>query len=135
MVERRTLQNNVEEAVFDDGSWWRYRTLVTRGMRKAFHEAGFKAVARSLLHNGNANVEDLDLSDAKSITQRAISHPELLDLDAIDDAYLLHGTVAWSWDEPITLENLDKRADIHASAVLAQMKLLYAEVTAEAQKK
>ena len=106
-------------------AWWEIRTVITRGMRKAFRRAGFPILARA---------DGMDLSDPEAFKRVVMANPGAFDLDAIDDAYLLYGTVAWSYPEPVSLEALDKLPEKDVAVVLDRMRELYAEVTEEARK-
>ena len=107
------------------GAWWEIRTIITRGMRKAFRRAGLQILARA---------DGVDLSDPEAFKKVVMANPGALDLDAIDDAYLLYGTASWSYPEPISPEAIDKLPEKDVVIVLTRMRELYAEVTEETRK-
>ena len=120
-----------EHIEFPDGQWWDIWTVVTRGMRKRFRNAAMGAMLTGTLHfNGGS-----DLSDPEKLKAAILANPGSFNLNAIDDGYLLHGTKAWSWPEPVSLDVIDTLPDDMVSKVLARMAILYAEVSEEIQKK
>ena len=116
---------DIERVELPGGAWWEIRIIVTRGLRKAFRKAGLKVLSKA---------DGVDFSDPDAFRKALMSHPDALDLDAVDDAYLLAGSVAWSYPETITLEAIDKLPEGHVAIVLAKMRELYAEATETARK-
>lgn len=127
--------DGVERITLPDGGWWDIRTVVTRGMRKAFRKAQLLAFIGS---DRDGLGTSLDLSDPGQIQQmlqeRAMAHPERWDLAAQDDAYLLYGTLAWSYGEQVNQETIDSKPDSVTELVLARIRELYAEPTEQALK-
>ena len=117
-----------ERVQFEDGNWWDIRAIVTRRMRKAFRKAALRVVGGGLaMSNG------LDLTDPEALRTHLIGHASALELDVVDDAFLLEGTVAWSWDTPVTLEAVDALPEANVNLGLARLRLLYAEADQEAR--
>jgi len=114
---------------FSDGSWWTIRTLVTRGMRKAIRKSAMKNLPKI-----DPN-EDIDFEDKEALKRRMFQDLESFDVDADDDAYLIHGTVAWSWDSAVSVDFLDTLPDPQTEVVLVRMQELYVPLSeAEAKK-
>lgn len=112
-----------------DGEWWLIKTVVTRGMRKAFRSAGLKS-----FFTGDVDGDAIDLGDRQMLRKRILAHPESWDLDAIDDAFLINGTVSWSFQKPITLETINDLPDKYVKPVLERMTALYTEPMEESLK-
>ena len=121
--------NGVERIDLGNGQWWDIYTVCSRGMRKAFRKAGLNVLGASL-----SDGLEIDLTDPDSVRRAAMAHPDALNLDAIDDAYLVHGTHAWSFEVPFGLEAIDRLEDGLVGQVLGRMQELYAEQTEEARK-
>jgi len=121
---------NTEKIKFDDGQWWEIHTVVTRSMRKRFNASGSKSVFNAMNQNG---AELVDLEDPAAIRTLVLANPDLLDLDHIDDAFLVYGTHAWSFDREVSLTNIDQLDDKYTAKVLERMHELYI-VTEEARK-
>ena len=119
------MPEHTERVELPDGAWWEICPVITRGMRKAFRRAGLQILARA---------DGVDLSNPGAFKKVIMANPGALDLDAIDDAYLLYGTMSWSYPEPISLEAIDKLPEKDVAVVLDRMRELYAEVTEEARK-
>ena len=124
--------SDTERIEFGDGNWWEVRTVVTRGMRKAFNRAQTLGVLGNIKLNGDS---DIDLTDASARRALLLAHLSELDLDALDDAYLLQGTVATSLVSTITPAMLDTIPDQYTNAVLERLRVLYAPLSEEALKK
>ena len=112
------------------GQWWEIRTVVTRRMRKAFRAAGLKGFLGGLTSNGTV----VDMGDPEALKRLAMSHAGEWNLDAIDDAFLLEGTVAWSWPGIVTLDGIDSLDEQYTKPVLTRMQALYAETEGAALK-
>lgn len=114
----------------DHRQWWEIYTLVTRGMRRQFRKAAMSAIT------GKMDVPaGTDLADPEQLKAALLNNASLFDLNAVDDGYLLHGTKAWSWPEPVSREAIDALPDALVEKVLERMRALYAEPGEEAQKK
>ena len=120
---------DVERITLPDGGWWEIRSVVTRKMRKQFRAAGIQTVLAGISSNGDA-----DLSDAEGLKRLILAHPEKINLEAINDAFLLYGSMAWSYPGAITLETIDALPDSTVNLVLERVKVLYAEPTEAALK-
>lgn len=109
------------------GAWVEIRTVVSRKMRKAFRKAGLASVM-----SGGANgAGPVDLTDPEAVKAMVMAHPERWDLDAVDDAFLLHGIVAWSWAGSLDIEALDSLPAADVEIILVRLRELYAEATPE----
>ncbi len=115
---------DTERIELPNGNWWEIKTVVTRKMRKAFRAAVFQAMPR---------LPGVDLADAEAVKKAVMESPQKLDMDAIDDAYLLGGTVAYSYGE-VNQETIDSLPEAVTDKVLARMRELYAELTEEKRK-
>ena len=123
--------SDTERIEFGDDNWWEVRTVVTRGMRKAFNRAQTLGVLGNIKLNGDS---DIDLTDASARRALLLAHLSELDLDALDDAYLLQGTVATSLVSTIRPGMLDTIPDQYTTAVLVRLRVLYAPLSEEALK-
>ena len=121
---------DIERIELPNGQWAEIKTVVSRRMRKAFRKAGIASV----MGGGSNGAGPLDLSDAEGIRAYIMAHPEKWDLNTVDDAFLLHGVIAWSWPEPITAEALDALPDAWVESVLIRLRALYTEATPETLK-
>lgn len=119
---------NIERIDLGNEQWWDIRTVVTRGMRKEFRKASLSGLSSGM--NGHA----IDLTNPEELKTYVLSHPDKWNLDAIDDAYLLHGTIAFSFGDKIALEIIDRIDDKIVSEILARMKELYIEMPEVAHK-
>lgn len=123
------VKQDVERITFPDGSWWEFRTEVSRGMRKVFNEIGIKALP-DMEVNGNG-------LDAEAIEQ-AVTSEVLADraklariTNETQDAWLLLGTVRWSWKDDVTQEAIDEKLDRYTAKVLERMAELYRPMNKE----
>ena len=119
---------DTEKIDLPDGQWWEIKTTITRGMRKEFRKASLSGLSSGM------NGQKIDLSNPEELKAYVMSHPDKWNLDAIDDCYLLHGTVAFSFGDKITREAIDQIEDKITSKVLARMKELYQEMPEEVRK-
>lgn len=125
-----TWKPPTERLEFADGAWWEFRAVVTRGMRKAFRRAAATALIATM-----ADGTGVDFTVPEQLRQYILAHPDGVNVNAVDDAYLLHGTVAWSFDAPVTMESIDALPDSCTHAVLSRMAELYGELAEETLKK
>lgn len=109
-------------------AWWEIWVTPTRGMRKMFRAATMNAIAGKVHLNGNSN-------DPEALKAALVSQMGNFDLNLVDDGYLVHGTKAWSWPEPVTAAFIDTLPDPWVEKVLGRMRELYSETPEEAQKK
>lgn len=127
----RQVERPTERIELQGGYWFEVWSEVTRGMRKAFRKAALSIVSGGLDVNGTS----IDLSNPDAFRLAAMAHPERLDLNRVDDAYLLYGIKAWSGGDTITLEELDDLPDSVVSKVVVRLTELYSEPTEEESKK
>ena len=116
---------DIERVELPDGAWWEIYSAVTRGMRKAFRRAGLQVLSKA---------DGVDFSNPEAFRKALLVHPDALDLDTVDDAYLIAGTRAWSFPDPVTLEAINELPEKVVSTVLDRMRELYAEATETARK-
>ena len=114
----------IERLELPDGAWWELYSIVTRGMRKKFRDAGIRAFA-----GGLGNGTQPDLSDPAALQGAITAHPDKWDINAVDDAYLQHGTHATSYEGPF-----DSLPDAVTEQVLRRMRELYQEQPEAARK-
>ena len=119
-----------ERIELENDQWWEIYTIVTRGMRKAFRTAGLQTVAGAFKDNGKA----FNMQDAEALQAVVLAHPDQIDLDAVDDAFLIHGTKACSFGKQVTRVMLDGLPEGLVQPVLDRLRELYAETTEEARK-
>ena len=124
------MERTTERLNFDDGSWWEIYTVVTRGMRKIFNQAAMASVASGLKAANGA----VDLTDADSMKRAVLGQADQIDLNTVDDAYLLYGTKAYSYGA-VELSIIDTLPDIVVAKVLDRMRELYAAPTKAESKK
>ena len=119
-----------ERIELGEGDWVEIYTLVTRGMRKLFRNAATAAAIGKIHING-----DTDLSDQNAVKRELLANVASFDLNAEDDAYLLHGIKAWSWSDPIRLDVIDLMPSATVAQILERLQALYTEVPEDTQKK
>jgi len=127
----RQVERATERIELPDNSWWEVYTTVTRGMRKAFRKAALGIVSGGIDVNGT----QIDFSNPDAFRLAAMAHPERLDLNRVDDAYLLLGTYAYSFSNEVSLEVIDNLPDTIVSKVVARLTALYTEPSEEEAKK
>ena len=118
---------NTETITLPDNNFWTIRTIVTRGMRKKFQNAALGIIGTS----GRSSNGDLDLADPNVLRKAMLNDPAALNLSSIDDAYLLYGTIAYSFGEIVSLEVIDELDERMVGPVLLRMQVLYAAPTEE----
>lgn len=89
----------VERIELEDGAWWDIRTTLTRGMEKAVTRATLSNIP-ILPRNGKALTTE-------GITDEVLRNIKDVDVSAIEDAYLLRGTVAYSYGDRVDQETID----------------------------
>jgi hypothetical protein len=119
------MGQNSERIELPDGNWWEIRTVVTRQMRKQFRRA---------FQQGLAKLGGLSSIEPGAIRQAIAASPHLIDLDAIEDAYLLYGTEAYSYGGTVDLATIDTVPETAVASVLSRMRELYAEMSEETRK-
>lgn len=115
---------DTERINLPDGQWWDVRTVVTRRLRKAFRRAGLKGFMRGI----DGNSANIDISDRDALQRAVLAHPDAWDVDAIDDAYLIEGTVAYSFSDNVSLQTIDSLPNEIVEPVLVRMRELYIEM-------
>jgi hypothetical protein len=108
----------VERIHLPDGGWWDIRTYLTRGMEKAVTRASLAAIP-AILPNGKKDMT------AQGITDQLLSNMNVVDTGRIEDAYLLHGTVGYSYGLTIDLNIIDALDSGIVRQVLNRMFELY----------
>ena len=105
-----------------DGAWWDIRATMTRGMEKAVTRATLTHLPRRP-RNGNTFVNTFGTTE--EITEELLRNIGDVDVSAIEDAYLLHGTVAYSYGERVTQDIIDGIDAGVVRQVINQMFELY----------
>lgn len=127
----RQVERAFERIELPGGQWWDVYVVITRGMRKAFRKAALGIVSGGLDVNGTS----IDFSNPDAFKLAAMSHPERLDLNRVDDAYLLLGTKAYSFSDEISIEVIDNLPDEIVARVVARLTELYSEPSEDEAKK
>ena len=99
-----------------DGQWWEVRTRLTRAMEKAVTKASLSAMPAIKLEG---------TPDSEQIRNQLLSQMGVVDTGAVEDAYLLAGTIAYSFDPIVTLEIIDGLDAALVRQVLERMFQLY----------
>lgn len=109
-----------------EGQWWDVRTTLTRAMEKAVTRASLAAMPQ--LEPG-ANVTE------ETVKASLYSHIGAVDIGAIEDAYLMHGTVAYSFGPQVTMQVIDQLDAAIVRRVITRMFELYSpqRITPEQQ--
>ncbi len=117
------VQLETERIDLGNGDWWEIRGFLTRGMRKAVDAVAFKVIDIKGLRNGNS----AEMDSREALMEKAFEHPEMAIgfKAAQEDAYLIHGSIAWSFPEELGVSAFDLRRDSHVDTVLARMNELY----------
>ena len=112
---------DTERLTLPNGGWWEIRTVITRGMRKQINQASLKALG------SNAG----GLMQGDGVKEQILAHPETLDINAVDDAMLLIGSVAYSYGPMIDLATIDALPETVTQLVLTRLQELYAGMSKE----
>lgn len=107
---------DVERLDLGDGQWWEIRTRLTRAMEKAITRASLAAVPK-LPQNGAVSEEE--------VRTRLLENIGAVDIGQVEDAYLLHGTVAYSFGPTVSMEIIDALDASIVRRVLTRMFELY----------
>lgn len=99
-----------------DGQWWEIRTRLTRAIEKAVTRASLAAIPR---------LDPSENADEESVKSRLLAQIGAVDIGAIEDAYLLHGTVAYSFGQTVTMETIDALPADTVRRVITRMFELY----------
>ncbi len=114
---------DTERIELPDDNWWEIRTVVTRRMRKAFRRAGIKAVMGSGFQ--------IDIENPEATKEAIAQNIQEIDIDAIEDSWLLEGTVSFSFGKKITQDVIDDLPDIYVSPVLDKIRDMYRDIDEE----
>lgn len=109
-----------ERVSLPDNNWWDIKAVLTRGMRKEIDKA-----AQHSIPYQKAKEEGVDLENPEALKGWLLANPDYLASTVVDDAMLLIGTDSWSFNMPISPENIDLLPDEHCQKVLAKMRELY----------
>ena len=100
-------------------AWWEIKDRLTRGDRRRIDEY---VQNRALQYVASLKASGVPLDDLRAMagegTPRSSSPDE-------EDMMLLVGTVAWSYPDPITMDNVKARWDDDAETVLEAMRARY----------
>lgn len=107
---------SVERIDLPDGAWWDIRTVYTRGIRRAITQASLRA-APGIVLNGDSSEE--------AIREKMLANPQNIDPTIIEDAYLLAGSVAYSYGPTVELATIDGLPDSVVQRVLGRLVDLY----------
>lgn len=99
-----------EKLEFEDGQWWTIKAVITRGMRKRLNQTTVKMMQ---VTNKNGDGYQFEPSLAS------------FDPEALNDIMLRDSTVGWSFDLPVTNENIDDMPEQYTAAVLERLQRLY----------
>ena len=113
---------DVEHLSFGDGEWWDIRTRYTRGIHKAVTTASLASLHGVNYNGGSVDKPIVDVEDIKAALYRNIGQ---VDPCAIEDAYLLSGTIAFSFGPEVNLATISQVAQEIVEAVLTRMYELY----------
>lgn len=132
----KTAPVDTERIELPEDNWWVIKTVVTRRMRQSFQADSASALDLGFLRNGN---KDVDLSDAKEIARIYAEQPDAAKVGlgytaAMEEAYLLHGTEAWSYGVDITRDAILDMDERITDVVLERMRALYDPVPEETLK-
>lgn len=106
----------VERIDLGEGRWWDIRLKLTRAMDKAITRASLTAIPRINTTQG---------IDAEQVKVQLLERLGAVDISAIEDAYLLHGTAAYSFGERVDLETIDQVDAALVRQVITRMMELY----------
>lgn len=90
----------IERIDLPGGNWWNIRTRFTRGMEKALTRATLAALPK-FEPNGNADMTQ------EAVTAQLTGNMGGVDIGAIEDAYLLYGSVAYSYGPQVNMATID----------------------------
>ena len=99
-----------EKIEFEDGQWWTIKAVVTRGMRKRLNQTTVKMMK---VTNDNGDGYQFEPS------------VESFDPEALNDIMLRDSTVGWSFDLPVTNDNIDDMPEQYTTSVLERLNDLY----------
>ncbi len=116
---------DTERIELPNDNWWEIKTVVTRRMRKAFRKAGIQAVTGSGINIGDV------LEDPEAVKETIAQNIQGIDIDTIEDSWLLEGTVSFSFGKKITTQVIDDLPDIYVAPVLERIRDLYKNIDEE----
>lgn len=108
------------------GQWWEIKSDVTYGMQRAFSKAQLSAAA-SL-----ANRAGVDISDREAMTAAVAANIDMIDIGALEDAWINLGSVKWSFKGKPSAAGALEMSDKFVAPVIARMRELYTGLDDEA---
>ena len=110
---------DTERIELPDGQWWEVHVEVTYGMQRAFSKAQMVSVGAM------AQASDIDIGDTDALKGAVLKNPNLIDIGAIEDAWLDEGSVKWSFKGKHTSVSAAGMADKYVKPVIDRMRVLY----------
>ena len=99
-----------------NGQWWEIRTRLTRGMEKAVNRVTMASMPAIRIDG---------TPDPEQIKAQLIAQMGQIDTGAIEDIYLLRGTVRYSFGETVDLDVIDTLDAAIVRRVYNRMMELY----------
>ena len=100
-----------------DGNWWEIRARLTHGMQKT--------ITRIILAALPNLASDGKILNQEEITSQLYGNVGRIDIQALNDAYLLAGTVAYSYGPVVNMETIDGIAEEDVRKISDRMNELY----------
>ena len=107
---------DLERIDLGEGRWWDIRLTLTRAMDKAITRASLLAIPK---------IETSQGIDTEKVKMQLLDRLGAVDISAIEDAYLLHGTVAYSFGDRISLDIIDQVDATLVRRVITRMFEVY----------
>lgn len=101
-----------------DGQWWEIRRVLTRGMEKNINRV-------TMAHVPQLTGDGKKTANAEIIADELMHRLKEVNIGAIEDAYLLQGTVAYSYGPKVDLETIDAINAESVRIVITRMFELY----------
>lgn len=98
------------------GEWWEIRRRLSRGMEKAITRASLAAVPK---------FSPTGVLTEEEVKAKLMENIGSVDIGAVEDAYLLTGTVAYSFGPAVNMETIDTIEAGVVRRVLTRMYELY----------
>ena len=111
---------SIERILLSSGEWWEIKGELTRGERRKIDDHTRRT---GLLSVKEMQDSGLDLAAVRKMATGA-SVDGLVPPD-MEDAMLVHGTISWSFPEPVSFESVANRTERDVASVLRRMKVLY----------
>mgnify|MGYP001590123947 FL=1 len=108
--------NETERIDLGSGQWWDIRTRLTRAMEKAVTKASLGAIPQMRLDGE---------TDPEKIRSQILGQMAAVDIGAIEDVYLLKGTVTYSFGPTVDIATIDALDAGLVRQVLTRMYELY----------